>query len=375
MQPSSSSTPPPPASWLAAWLANPNVAQAKAPPAEPRELARAKHQMARFNVFPPLVPNRDPDVPRFQPPVPGRDLNVPKAQQIESIEYIDVQRMSDRVRVDVIEIVGHIQPKSPHIQPKSPAKAKPSPFNTFISRLSVPSTPDPFRFKGAVNSRKATNEEMARSANWAKSRRELDEPSVGHAACSLTAVGSSPASSPTAAGGGVVTRSVQDDPMEHEHDQLIMAPESTNIPAPTVEDPWRARSTPGGPGWILKPPVAYQTHPQFGIFGSMPGPIASSLTAAGDQPVKYSQKSLCVEYISKSYEEMVAEFDKFDPVAAAREYDFTMSKSTDPVEKQIAARLREMRRLVFEVQPDHAHRHLKWWKTQENSVCVEESDV
>ena len=41
-----------------------------------------------------------------------------------------------------------------------------------------------------------------------------------------------------------------------------------------------------------------------------------------------------------------------------------MSKNTDPIGKQFTTRLIEMRRLVFEVQPDHAHRHLKWWKTQ-----------
>ena len=110
----------------------------------------------------------------------------------------------------------------------------------------------------------------------------------------------------------------------------------------------------------MKPPVAYQTHPQFGIFGSIPTPVASSLTAAGDQPVKYSQKTLCVEHNDKTYAEMVEEFKKFDPIAAARNYDFTMSKSTDPVRKQITTRLREMRNLVFEVLPDHAHRHLKW---------------
>ena len=133
-----------------------------------------------------------------------------------------------------------------------------------------------------------------------------------------------------------------------------MAPESTDIPSPTVDDPWRAN-------WLMKSPVAY---PQFGIFGSIPAPVASSLTAAGDKPVKYSQKTLCVEHADKTYAEMVTELEKFDPISAARDYNFTMSKSTDPVGKQITTRLREMRRLVFEVLPDHAHRHLKWWKTQ-----------
>ena len=82
-----------------------------------------------------------------------------------------------------------------------------------------------------------------------------------------------------------------------------MAPESTDIPSPTVDDPWRAN-------WLMKSPVAY---PQFGIFGSIPAPVASSLTAAGDKPVKYSQKTLCVEHADKTYAEMVEELEEVRP--------------------------------------------------------------
>jgi hypothetical protein len=85
---------------------------------------------------------------------------------------------------------------------------------------------------------------------------------------------------------------------------------AASIPSPTDEDPWRAT-------WPSK------THPPFGIFGSVPGPVASSLTAAGDQPVKYSQRTLCVEYKDKEYAAMVKEFKKFDPIAFARKYDPT----------------------------------------------------
>ena len=84
---------------------------------------------------------------------------------------------------------------------------------------------------------------------------------------------------------------------------------AANIPSPTDEDPWRAT-------WPSK------THPPFGIFGSVPGPVASSLTAVGDQPVKYSQRTLCVEYKDKEYAAMVKEFKNFDPIAFARNIRF-----------------------------------------------------
>ena len=247
---------------------------------------------------------------------------------------------------------------------------------------------------------------MARNAKWAKTQREAREsaaaeidggghllsdvlrlqsryvgsryvvapkPSTSHDARSLTAVGSNdPWNSPAAgnvtssltAGGEISSLTTVSALPELEvdwevwvaHAQPNRDPESyveadVNIPSPTDEDPWRA-------AWPSK------THPPFGIFGSVPGPVASSPTAVGDQPAKYSQRTLCAEYKDKEFAAMVEEFKKFDSIAFARTYDFTMSTNTDPVSKQISTRLREMRNLVFDVLPDHAARHLKWWKTQ-----------
>ena len=124
-----------------------------------------------------------------------------------------------------------------------------------------------------------------------------------------------------------------------------------DVPSPIDDDPYNYN-------WTLK------THPPYGIFGSVPGPVASSLPAASAQPSKRTQRALCVEYKDKEFAEMIKEFDKFNAVDFAKTYDFTMSKSTDPVSKQIFTRLREMRDLVFDVLPNHAARHLKWWKTQ-----------
>ena len=136
---------------------------------------------------------------------------------------------------------------------------------------------------------------------------------------------------------------------------------------------WRTQD-PGFYTWVNKPdpPVAasdQQPHgsrpeKQFGIFGPIPPPVASSPKAAGDKSAGYSQKPLCREHANKTYDELVDQFEKFDPVPAARKYNFNMCKKTDPIGKQFTTRICEMRRLVFEVLPDHAHRHLKWWKNQ-----------
>ena len=165
------------------------------------------------------------------------------------------------------------------------------------------------------------------------------KPSTSHDASSLTAVGSSdPWSSPAA---GNVTSSLTAG-VQPNRDPESYVEAVVDIPSPIDEDP----ST------------------LFGIFGSVPGPVASSPPAVSDQPAKRSQRALCVEYKDKDFAAMIKEFDKFNSVAFARTYDFTMSTATDPVSKQINTRLREMRDLVFDVLPDHAARHLKWWKTQ-----------
>ena len=101
---------------------------------------------------------------------------------------------------------------------------------------------------------------------------------------------------------------------------------------------WRTQNI-GSQVWPSKsdPPIAasdQQPHgsrseTQFGIFGSIPPPVASSPKAAGDKSAGYSQKALCLEHADKTYDEMVYEFEKFDPVKAARNYNFTMSKNTD----------------------------------------------
>ena len=160
-------------------------------------------------------------------------------------------------------------------------------------------------------------------------------PNVGHAASSLTAAGSSSASSLTAAGGSDRAAA----------DQRTSAPVPTDLVSPSVKDCWYTSNDwrtqdPGFHAWLNKsdPPVAasdQQPHgsrpeKQFGIFGSIPPPVASSPKAAGDKSAGYSQKALCLEHANKTYDELVDEFEKFDPVPAARKYNFNMCKNTDP---------------------------------------------
>ena len=302
--------------------------------------------------------------------------HIPTAH-VEPMRPNDTQRICDRLGIDVIEVVGHMQPKSPPKQPALTVLGKPSstpshPFPSSVSSSSVPKAPNPFD-SAPVNYRKATNEEMARSAKWAKIQRETREsaaelreveeivgggpfvsnapriksryvvdvvpkPSTSHDASSLTAAGSSdPWSSPAA--GNVtssLTAGVQPNRDPESHVEAVV-----DIPSP-IDEP----ST------------------LFGIFGNVPAPVASSPPAVSAQPSKRSQRALCVEHKDKDFEAMIRDFGRFDPVAFARTYDFTMSKGTDPVSKQINTRLREMRDLVFDVLPNHAARHLKWWKTQ-----------
>ena len=57
-------------------------------------------------------------------PVPiDKWSNIPKAQSIESIEHIDTSAICDSLGI------GHMQPKSP---------PKPTPFNLFVAKASVP---------------------------------------------------------------------------------------------------------------------------------------------------------------------------------------------------------------------------------------------
>jgi len=74
--------------------------------------------------------------------------------------------------------------------------------------------------------------------------------------------------------------------------------------------------------------------------------------------------AMCRKHADKTYLQLVDECETFDPVSAARNYNFDMWLSTDPIGKQFTAVITEMRRLVFSVLPDHAARHLKWWKEQ-----------
>ena len=73
---------------------------------------------------------------------------------------------------------------------------------------------------------------------------------------------------------------------------------------------------------------------------------------------------MCRKHAGKTYDQLVNECETFDPVTAAKNYNFDMWLSTDPISKQFTAAITEMRRLVFAVLPDHASRHLKWWKEQ-----------
>ena len=74
--------------------------------------------------------------------------------------------------------------------------------------------------------------------------------------------------------------------------------------------------------------------------------------------------AMCRKHVGKTYEELVDVCNTFDPVSAAKNYNLDMWLSTDPISKQFTAAITEMRRLVFAVLPDHASRHLKWWKEQ-----------
>jgi hypothetical protein len=74
--------------------------------------------------------------------------------------------------------------------------------------------------------------------------------------------------------------------------------------------------------------------------------------------------AMCRKYADKPYSKLVDACETFDPVSAARDYNFDMWLSADPIGKQFTAVITEMRRLVFSVLPDHAARHLEWWKEQ-----------
>ena len=73
---------------------------------------------------------------------------------------------------------------------------------------------------------------------------------------------------------------------------------------------------------------------------------------------------MCRRYVKEEYSGICDVCEKFDPVAGASDYNFTMWTRIDPIGKQFAAMMVEMRRLVFSVLPDHAARHLLWWREQ-----------
>ena len=179
------------------------------------------------------------------------------------------------------------------MQPKSPPKS--TPFNLFVAKASVPRLQDPFK-SASVDSRGTKYSDTVWSANWAKTQRVVVEgPNVGHAASSLTAAGSSSASSLTAAGGSDRAAA----------DQRTSAPVSTDLVSPSVKDcwytsnDWRTQDT-GFHAWLNKsdPPVAasdQQPHgsrpeTQFGIFGPIPPPVASSPKAAGDKSAGFHKR-------------------------------------------------------------------------------------
>ena len=169
---------------------------------------------------------------------------------------------------------------------------------------------------------------------------------MGHATSSLTAAGSSAASSLTAAGGSdqeqtraPVTSSLTKD--------WWSRPTYEDIPVewPTQDESFNAwlKSDSGKPD----PPVAapdQQPHGgrpemQLGSSGPSSPPVVSSLTAADDKFSGYSLRALCRKHADKTYDQLVNEVEKFDPVTAATKYNFNMWRSTDPIGKQLTTDL------------------------------------
>ena len=54
---------------------------------------------------------------------------------------------------------------------------------------------------------------------------------------------------------------------------------------------------------------------------------------------------MCRKHADKTYDQLVNEVEKFDPVTAATKYNFNVWRSTDPVGKQLTTALIEMRRV------------------------------
>ena len=166
-----------------------------------------------------------------------------------------------------------------------------------------------------------------------------EEPGMGSADSSLTAAGGS--------------------------DQTVVDAERINAEDASARWPSHNSGQPYPPfvAPVQQPPGSW---PRLQSEGSGPSvlPAVSSFTAADGKYPGYPQMAMCRMYADKSYSQLVDACEKFDPVSAASDYNFHMWLSADPIGKQFAAVMTEMRRLVFSVLPDHAARHLEWWKKQ-----------